>query len=50
MPYRPPGPLRRLWAVAAASSISVVIGAVLAITIAFATSWLVITLTDLLKQ
>ena len=50
MPYKWSGLLRRLWAVLAASSISIVIGAVLAITIAFATSWLVITLTDLLKQ
>jgi hypothetical protein len=48
--YRRPGPLRRAWAIVASSGIAVVIGVVIAITIAFATSYLVITLTDLLKQ
>ena len=44
------GPLRRVWAIAASSGIAVVIGAVLAIVVAFGTGYLVITLTDLLKQ
>lgn len=48
--YRRPGPLRRLWAVVAGSGLAVVIGAVLAIVTAFASAWIVITLTDLLKQ
>jgi ABC-type nitrate/sulfonate/bicarbonate transport system permease component len=48
--YKRPGLVRRLWAIAAGSVLSIVIGAVLAIVIAFAASWLVITLTDLLKQ
>ncbi len=48
--YKRPGPLRRLWAAAAGSALAIVIGAVLAIVIAFGTGWLVITLTDLLKQ
>jgi hypothetical protein len=48
--YKRPGPLRRLWAVVASSGIALVIGAVVAITIAFGTAYVVITLTDLLKQ
>ena len=48
--YKRPGPLRRVWAAAASSALAVIIGAVLAIVIAFGTGWLVITLTDLLKQ
>lgn len=48
--YKRPGPLRRIWAVVASGGIAVVIGAVLAVTVAFATGYLVITLTDLLKQ
>jgi hypothetical protein len=48
--YKSPGPLRRLWAVVAGSALAIIIGAVLAIVIAFGTGWLVITLTDLLKQ
>jgi ABC-type nitrate/sulfonate/bicarbonate transport system permease component len=48
--YKRPGLLRRLWALVAGSALAVVIGAVLAIVIAFGTGWLVITLTDLLKQ
>jgi ABC-type nitrate/sulfonate/bicarbonate transport system permease component len=48
--YKRPGLLRRLWAAAAGSALAIVIGTVLAIVIAFGTGWLVITLTDLLKQ
>ena len=48
--YKRPGPLRRLWAAVASSSIAIVIGAVLAVVIAFGSAFLVITLTDLLKQ
>jgi ABC-type nitrate/sulfonate/bicarbonate transport system permease component len=48
--YKRPSLLRRLWAVVAGSALAIVIGAVLAIVIAFGTGWLVITLTDLLKQ
>lgn len=44
------GLLRRIWAVVAGSGLAIVIGAVLAIVIAFGTGYLVITLTDLLKQ
>jgi len=48
--YKSPGLLRRLWAVVAGSALAIAIGAVLAVVIAFGTGWLVITLTDLLKQ
>ena len=48
--HKRPGLLRRLWALVAGSALAVVIGAVLAIVLAFGTGWLVITLTDLLKQ
>jgi len=48
--YKRPGPLRRVWAAVASSGIAVVIGAVTAIVIAFGTAYVVITLTDLLKQ
>jgi len=48
--YKRPGPLRRLWAAVASSGIAIVIGAIVAITIAFGTAYAVITLTDLLKQ
>jgi ABC-type nitrate/sulfonate/bicarbonate transport system permease component len=48
--YKRPGPLRRLLAAAAGSAIAVLIGAVLAVVIAFGTAFAVITLTDLLKQ
>ena len=48
--YKRPGLLRRVWAVVAGSGIAIVIGAVSAIAIALGASWLVITLTDLLKQ
>jgi ABC-type nitrate/sulfonate/bicarbonate transport system permease component len=48
--YKSPGLLRRLWAVVAGSALAIIIGSVLAVVIAFGTGWLVITLTDLLKQ
>lgn len=48
--YKRPNPVRRLWAAAASAGIGIVIGAVAAIVIAFGSAWLVITLTDLLKQ
>lgn len=48
--YKRPGPLRRLWAAVASSGIAIVIGALLAVVVAFGTGYLVITLTDLLKQ
>jgi len=48
--YKRPGPLRRLASAVAGSAIAVVIGAVFAVVIAFGTGYLVITLTDLLKQ
>lgn len=48
--YKRPGPLRRLWSVLASSGIAILIGAVLAIVVSFGTGYLVITLTDLLKQ
>ncbi len=48
--YKRPGPLRRLWAAVASSGLAIVIGAVLAVVIAFGSAFLVITLTDLLKQ
>ena len=48
--YKRPGPLRKLWAAVAGTGIAVVMGAVLAIVVAFASAVLVITLTDLLTQ
>ncbi|NND76542.1 MAG: hypothetical protein HKN44_16225 [Ilumatobacter sp.] len=48
--YKRPNPLRRVWAVVASSSIAVVLGAVLATIVAFGLAYLVVTLTDLLKQ
>ncbi len=48
--YKRPGPIRRIWAAVASTGLAVVIGTVLAIVVAFATGYLVITLTDLLKQ
>ena len=48
--YRRPNVVRRVWAVVAGSGLALVIGAVLAIIIAFGVSYAVITLTDLLKQ
>ncbi|MEM9514571.1 MAG: hypothetical protein AAGA42_06895 [Actinomycetota bacterium] len=48
--YKRPGPIRRIWAVVASSGIAIVIGAVLATVVAFGLAYLVITLTDLLRQ
>ncbi|MGK0274694.1 MAG: hypothetical protein ACI9N0_001074 [Ilumatobacter sp.] len=48
--YKRPNAIRRVWAVAASSAIAIVMGAVLAIVIAFGLAFAVITLTDLLKQ
>jgi ABC-type nitrate/sulfonate/bicarbonate transport system permease component len=48
--YKRPSLLRRLMAAAAGSAIAIVIGAVAAVVIAFTAGWLVMTMTDLLKQ
>jgi len=48
--YRRPNVVRRVWALVASSAIAVVMGAVLAVVIAFALAFTIITLTDLLKQ
>lgn len=48
--YKRAGPLRRVWAVVASSAIAIVLGAVIATVVAFGLSYVVITLTDLLKQ
>ena len=48
--YRRPSVVRRLWSVVASSGLAVVIGAILATVIAFGSAYVVITLTDLLKQ
>jgi len=48
--YKRPGPMRRVMAALAGSGLAIVIGAVFAIVIAFGTGYLVVTLTDLLKQ
>ena len=48
--YKRPNPIRRASAAVASAGIGIVIGAVLAIVVAFGSAWLVITLTDLLKQ
>jgi ABC-type nitrate/sulfonate/bicarbonate transport system permease component len=48
--YKRPGPVRRLVSALAGSALAIMIGAVLAVVIAFSIGYLVITLTDLLKQ
>lgn len=48
--YKRPSVFRRIWSVVAASGLAIIIGAVFAIVVAFGTAYLVITLTDLLKQ
>ncbi len=48
--YRGAGVLRRVWAGVASAGLAVVIGAVLAIVVAFAAGYLVITMTDLLTK
>jgi heme A synthase len=49
-PYHSAGPLRRVWALVASSGLAIVIGAVLATVTAFSLAWVVVTLTNLLKQ
>jgi len=49
-PYHGNGLLRRVWAVIASSGLAIVIGAVLATVVGFGLAWMVVTLTDLLKQ
>lgn len=44
------GVIRRVWAIVASSGLAIVIGAVIAVVVAFGAGYLVITLTDLLKQ
>ncbi len=48
--YKRPGLLRRVWSIVASSAIAVVMGAVVATVTAFGLAYIVITLTDLLKQ
>jgi hypothetical protein len=48
--YKRAGPIRRIWAIIASSGIAVVIGAVVAVVVSFGLAYVVITLTDLLKQ
>jgi ABC-type nitrate/sulfonate/bicarbonate transport system permease component len=48
--YKRPSLLRRIWAAVAGTGLAFVIGAVLAIVVAFGSAYLVITLTDLLQQ
>ncbi len=48
--YKRPNVLRRVWAVAASTGLALVMGTVLAILLAFALAYAVITLTDLLKS
>jgi len=48
--YKRPSLVRRLWAIVASSGLAVVMGAVIAIVTAFGLAYIVITLTDLLKQ
>lgn len=48
--YKAPNPLRRMWAAVASTGLSITIGVVSAILIAFGVSYAVITLTDLLKS
>ena len=48
--YKRPGMIRRVWAAVAGTGLAVVIGAIVAIVVAFGAGYLVITMTDLLKQ
>jgi hypothetical protein len=41
---------RRLWSIVASSVLAIWVGAIAATVIAFGTAWIVITLTDMLKQ
>jgi hypothetical protein len=49
-PYHTAGPLRRLWGAVASSGLAIVIGVVVATVTAFSLAWMVVTLTDLLRQ
>jgi hypothetical protein len=49
-PYRRPGPIRRVLALAASGGLAIVTGAVAATVIAFGVAWAVTTLTSLLKR
>ena len=49
-PYHGAGVMRRVWAVVAGSGMAIVIGAVVATVVGFGLAWMVVTLTDLLKQ
>lgn len=49
-PYKPAGPLRRLWAVIASAGLVVIVGAVLATITAFGLAVVVTTMTDLLRR
>ncbi|WP_420451434.1 hypothetical protein [Ilumatobacter sp.] len=48
--YSSPNPLRRLWAAVASAGLAVVIGVTSAIIIAFGATYVVVTLTDLLRS
>ena len=48
--YSPPNPLKRLWSLLASGGLAIVVGAVIATSLAFAASLIVIRMTDLLKQ
>ncbi|WP_116997105.1 hypothetical protein [Desertimonas flava] len=48
--YTPPNPLKRLWSLLASGGLALVVGAVIATSLAFAVSLIVIRMTDLLKQ
>jgi small neutral amino acid transporter SnatA (MarC family) len=48
--YRGPRWWRRMWAVAAGSTLSIVVGALMAIAIAATVSWTVVTLTSMLRH
>lgn len=50
VPYRRPGPIRRILAGVATGGLSIVIGAVTAVIIAFASIYLVVTVTGLLDR
>jgi ABC-type nitrate/sulfonate/bicarbonate transport system permease component len=49
-PYRPAGPMRRLWAALASTGLVIVLGAVVATVIAFGVAIVVTTLTELLRR
>lgn len=49
-PYHRPGPVRRVLALAASGGIGLLTGVLVAIVVAFALAWAVITLTNLLTR